>query len=137
VVFTHRARKLVGAAVLEDEEMKSTTALEVKLVPKGAITGPLLDDDGLPSAGAALDVTMFDLDRSPIFAPSFGETVTADAEGRFLVEAFVPGVETKVTIAVPNLAGVLLDGGNPLGKPVLKSGEVRDLGDVKAKPVSQ
>ena len=55
VVFTHKARKLVGAAVLKDEDLKSNAPLEVKLVPAGAITGRLVDDDGLPWAGATLD----------------------------------------------------------------------------------
>jgi hypothetical protein len=142
LVFTHEARKLVGAAVLKDEDLKSTAPLEVKLVPAGAITGRLLDDDGLPWAGATLRVWMFDPDRPPgEFGCSFGEEVTADAQGRFRVEAFVPGVETEVTIAVPNRAsGQLsgqLDGGKALRKPTLKPGEVRDLGDVKAKEMPQ
>ena len=68
---------------------------------------------------------------------AFGEAVTADAQGRFRIEAFVPGVETEVTIAVPNRGGVQLDGGNVLRKPALKPGEVRDLGDVKAKEIRQ
>ena len=75
---------------------------------------------------------MSDPDRPPGFACAFGEKVTADAQGRFRVEAFVPGVETEVYIAVPNRGGVLLDGGDALRKPALKPGEVRDLGDVKA-----
>ncbi len=138
MVFTHKARKLVGAAVLKDEDLKSTTPLEVKLVPAGAITGRLVDDDGLPWAGATLEVWMFDPDRPQAgFACSFGETVTADAQGRFRVEAFVPGVETEVFIAVANRMGGLLDGGNALRKPALKPGEVRDLGDVKAKEIAQ
>ena len=32
------------------------------------------------------------------FGCAFGETVTADAQGRFRIEAFVPGVETEVSI---------------------------------------
>ena len=129
LVFTHKARKLVGAAVLKDEDLKSTAPLEVKLVPAGAITGRLLDDDGLPWAGATLRVWMSDPDRPPSlgFGCAFGEKVTADAQGRFRVEAFVPGVETEVTI----------HGGNALQKPALKSGEVRNLGDVKAKEIRQ
>ena len=100
LVFTHKARKLVGAAVLKDEDLKSTAPLEVKLVPAGAITGRLLDDDGLPWAGATLNVWMSDPDRPPSlgFGCAFGEAVTADAQGRFRIEAFVPGVETEVTI---------------------------------------
>jgi hypothetical protein len=138
LVFTHKTRKLVGAAVLKDEDLKSTTPLEVKLVPSGAIAGRLLDEDGLPWAGATLHVTMFDPDRPPGgFACSFGKIVTADTEGRFQVDAFVPGVETEVAIAVPSRPGVLLDGGKALRKPDLKPGEVQDLGDVKAKEIPQ
>jgi hypothetical protein len=137
LVFTHRARKLVGAAVLKDEDLKSNAPLEVKLFPAGAIAGRLLDDDGLPWAGATLKVWMSDPDRPPSIGCSFGEKVTADAQGRFRVEAFVPGVETEVTIAVPNRGGVQLDGGNALRKPALKPGELHDLGDVKAKEIHQ
>jgi hypothetical protein len=137
LVFTHEARKLVGAAVLKDDELKSTAPLEVKLVPAGAITGRLLDDDGLPWAGATLRVWMVDPDRPPSVGCSFREKVTADAQGRFRLEAFVPGVETEVTIAVPNRASGQLDGGKALRKPALKPGEVRDLGDVKAKEMPQ
>jgi RNA polymerase sigma factor (sigma-70 family) len=139
LVFTHAARKLVGATVLKDEDLKSSAPLEVKLVPAGAITGRLLDDDGLPWAGATLRVWMSDPDRPPSlgFGCAFGETVTADSQGRFRVEAFVPGVETEVTIAAPNRGGAQLDGGNFLRKPTLKPGELRDLGDVKAKEIHQ
>jgi hypothetical protein len=142
LVFTHKARELVGAAVLKDEDLKSTAPLEVKLVPAGAIAGRFLDDDGLPWVGVTLNVWMSDPDQPTRlgFGCRFGEPVTADAQGRFRVEAFVPGVETEVTIAViavPNSVGVQLDGGNALRKLALKSGEVRDLGDVKALEVRQ
>jgi hypothetical protein len=136
LVFTHKARNLVGAAVLKDEDLKSNAPLEVTLVPAGAIAGRLLDDDGLPWAGATLRVWMSDPDRPPSlgFGCSFREEVTVDAQGRFRVDAFVPGVETEVTIAVPD-RGVQLDGGNDLRKPALKPGELLDLGDVKAKEI--
>ena len=42
-----------------------------------------------------------------------------------------------VSIEGPSHPAVLLDGGNALRKPALKPGEVRDLGDVKAKELSQ
>jgi RNA polymerase sigma factor (sigma-70 family) len=137
LVFTHKTRKLVGAAVLTGEDLKATTPLEVKLVPAGTIRGRLLDDDGIPWAGATLRVDMFDPDRPPGFACSFGETVTADAQGRFQVEAFVPGVQTEVYIGLPNRGGGLLDGGGALRNPVLKPGEVRDLGNVRATPMAR
>ena len=133
VVFTHKARKIVGAFVLKDEDLKSGTPLEVKLVPTGAITGRLVDDDGLPWAGAKLQVMMLDLDRPQTSRMAF-ETFTADAEGRFRFEGFVPGVETEVFIEASNRPGVALNGGKAFRKPALSPGEVRDLGDVKAKP---
>ena len=119
--------------MLKDEDLRLRPPLEVKLLPAGAIAGRLLDDDGLPWVGATLRVWMSDPDRPPSlgFGCAFGEEVTADAQGRFRVEAFVPGVETEVYISVPNRGG-LLDVGQALRKPALKPGEVRDLGDVKA-----
>jgi len=135
VVFTHKARKLVGVAVLTDEDLRSNAPLEVKLVPAGAITGRLLDDDGLPWAGVRLNVWMSDPDQPTRsgFGCAFGEAVTSDAQGRFRIEAFVPGVETEVTIET----GVTINGSNALRKLALKSGEVRDLGDVKANEIRQ
>ena len=135
LVFTHKARKLVGAAVLKDEDLKSNTPWEVKLFPAGAIAGRLIDEDGLPWAGARLRVCMTDPGGSPSHGCSFGEEVTADAQGRFQVDAFVPGVEIEVTIQAPDRGIVPLDGGEALRKPVLKSGELHDLGDVKAKEI--
>jgi hypothetical protein len=138
VFFTHKARKLVGAALLKDDDLKSTAPLEIKLVPAGSIKGRLLDDDGLPWSGATLDVELFDPDwPRGGFACYFGEAVTADAQGRFQLEAFVPGIETEVYIGAPKSRGGQLDGGPFLRKPALKPGEVRDLGDVKAKEIIQ
>src|SRR5262249_54897327 len=135
LVFTHKARKLVGAAVLKDEDLKSTAPLEVKLVPAAAITGRLLDDDGLPWAGVPLNVWMSGPDQPTRlgFGCRFGEAVTSDAQGRFRIEAFVPGVETEVTIET----GVTINGSNALQKLALKPGEVRDLSDVKANEIRQ
>ena len=61
----HKASKLVGAAVLTDEDLKSNARLEVKLVAAGAIAGRLVDDDGLPVGGGTLHVWMSDSDRPP------------------------------------------------------------------------
>ena len=139
LVFTHKARKLVGAAVLKDEDLKSTAPLEVKLVPAGAITGRLLDDDGLPWAGATLHVWMSDPDRPQAglrHVPSARRsppTPRVASGSRCSCRALRP----RFSIAVPNRSGVQLDGGNALRKPALKPGEVRDLGDVKAKEKHQ
>lgn len=132
MVFTHKARKIVGALVLKDDELKSGTPLAVKLVPIGTITGRLVDDDGVPWAGAKFLVMMLNLDRRNF--PDGVETFTADAEGRFRLEGFVPGVETDVFIEASNRPGVALNGGKAFVKPALGPGEIRELGNVKAKP---
>ena len=108
LVFTHKVRKLVGAAVLKDKDLKSNAPLEVKLVPAGAIAGRLVDEDGLPWAGAMFRVWMTDPGGSPGHGCSFGEEVAADAQGRFQLDTFVPGVETEVTIQVPDPGNVPL-----------------------------
>ena len=85
-------------------------------------------------------VWMTDPGGSPGHGCSFGEEVAADAQGRFQLDAFVPGVETEVTIQVPDpgnvpLGNTPLDGGDALRKPALKAGELHDLGDVKARKI--
>ena len=100
--------------------MKSSTPQEVKLAPAGAIAGRLVDEDGVPWTGATLHVWMSDPDRPPSIGCSFGEKVTADAQGRFRVEAFVPGVETEVTNAVPNRGGIQLVGEIARSKKIVR-----------------
>jgi hypothetical protein len=119
--------------VLKDSDLKSTEPLEVKLVAAGEIQGRLIDDDGLPWAGATIRVDMLDPDRPPGYACSLGKQVITDSLGRFRIEAFVPGVETEVFIGHPTRSE-LLGAGPALEKPTLKAGELRDFGDITAKP---
>ena len=71
-----------------------------------------------------MSVWLSDPDRPPSlgYGCRFGEEVATDSQGRYRVEAFVPGVETEVTIR----------GAKALKTPLHKPGEDRDLGDVKA-----
>ncbi len=108
------------SASLKDQDVKSSTPLEVKLVPVGAIAGRLLDDDGLRWTGATLHVWMSDPDRPPSIGCSFGEKVTAAAQVRFRVEAFVPGVDSEVTNAVPNRGGIQLVGEIARSKKIVR-----------------
>jgi Sigma-70, region 4 len=135
LIFMHKARKVGGAVVLKDEDLKSTAPLEVKLLPAGAITGRFVDEDGLPLARARIQIAIFDLNGQNL--PDGVETVTADAEGRFRLEGFVSGVDMRVAIEASNRPDVPLDGGDALRKPSVGPGEVRDLGDVKVKPLPQ
>ena len=72
VIFAHKERRLVGAVILKDEDLKSEATLEVRLGPPGSVKGRLVDEDGLPLAGATLSVTSYDGtgDRSNIDLPT-------------------------------------------------------------------
>jgi hypothetical protein len=145
LIFTHKDRKLVGSVLLGDEEMKSTAPLELKLVPAGAITGRIVDEDGQPLAEARLHLKMYEPNRRmnlPHGPRTFwpcNETFTTDAMGRFRAEGFVPGVATDISVADPNAQASFaylptLDTGGALRNLAVPPGQVRDIGDVKAAP---
>ena len=143
VVFTHSGRKLAGAVVLPGEVLNTSTPMEVKLLPAGAITGRLVDDGGSPLAGAKLRVMTYDLDGNNLpfmdasaLWPS-NEPFTADTLGRFRVEGLVPGVETDIQLDAPSRPDVWLDSRNAFRKLKISPGEVRDLGDVKVKVLAR
>ena len=51
LIFAHKDRRLVGAVIIKDEDLKSDAPLEVRLGPPGSIKGRLVDEDGLPAGG--------------------------------------------------------------------------------------
>ena len=143
VIFTHRSRKLAGAVVLRDEDMKASKPLAVRLVAAGSIAGRLVDEDGLPLAGAKLHVVTFDLDGNNLpFAEARAlwpsdETFATDANGRFRIEGLVPGVATDIQVSSRGRPNFRFVAGLALRKLTLDAGEARDLGDVKAEEVGQ
>jgi hypothetical protein len=60
VIFAHQERRLVGSIVVGDKDLGSDEPLVVRLLPAGSITGRLVDDDGLPLAGARIGVMTYD-----------------------------------------------------------------------------
>ena len=108
-------------ALLSDTELRTLIGLlcEAELRNRGLSAAAVTWSGHQNSADGGLDVRV---------ALAEGETI----------EGFVPSVDTRVlAIEVSNRPGVYLDGGNALRKPDPGPGEVRDLGDVKAKPISQ
>jgi hypothetical protein len=142
VVFAHQGRRLVGSIVIKDEDLKSDRPLEVKLGPAGSIAGRLIDEDGLPVAGATLSVTSFDLEGSNLPTRQRGvwpdaTAFTTDADGHFQVDGLKPGVRSSVGVAAKMRGNDRLDTGRALRDIVLKRfGEVREPGDIKVKTVS-
>ena len=119
VLIQHRERGLVGVARPPKENGGSVTA---RLEPAAAATGRLLAD-GKPQAGVELELALRPKgwggwhDYSP-------ERIKTDGQGRFRVEALIPGYEFRLRGDRGEL---------PLGDG-LRSGQTKDLGDVQLKP---
>jgi RNA polymerase sigma factor (sigma-70 family) len=136
LIFAHNDRRLVGAVIIKEEDLKSETPLEVRLGTPGSIKGRLMDEDGLPLAGVTLSVMSFELNglhNLPALWPD-DETFHSDADGRFEVTGLKPGVKCFIGVEAKARPSFRLDAGKVFRNVILtKVGEVRDLGDVKVK----
>jgi hypothetical protein len=144
LIFAHKGRRLVGSTIIKGEDSASEAPLVVTLGPPAAIAGRLVDEDGLPIAGASLGTLTItiDGDNLPPEGPDSmwpdGETVTSGADGRFRIDGLKPGVRTNHGVSFANRPGYWGDTGKALRDIVVsKAGEVRDLGDIKVKVVRQ
>jgi RNA polymerase sigma factor (sigma-70 family) len=123
ILFHHPEKGLVGLAQPPKDNDGSVT---VRLEPGAAVTGRLVDADGKPRAGVELVVTFLPKgwgsrrDYSP-------EPIKADREGRFRIEALLPGRAFRLSDGPGEL---------PFGED-LRSGETRDLGDIQVKPTQK
>jgi hypothetical protein len=100
----------------------------VRLEPTGTITGRVLDYDGRPWKQQDLRI-YFDR-RGTYLQDHLPDVVRSDDDGRFRVEGVISGLRYQVNVAgkPPNITVASVAVGL-----VLKPGEVRDLGDVKAR----
>jgi hypothetical protein len=121
VLFQHLEKGLVGVAQPPKEDGGSIT---VRLEPGATVTGRLVGADGRPRAGVQLEVSFRPkawqwqswVDYSP-------KGITTDQDGRFRVEALLPGCDFRLSDDKGEL---------PFGDG-LRSGETKDLGDVTLK----
>jgi hypothetical protein len=119
VLFRHLERGLVGVMEPPKEAGKPVA---VRMQPGATVTGRLLDADGQPRAGVELDVTI--QVRPDVWGGySLPTKVKTDAAGRFRIETLLPGYKYNLYDQRGSLE--FADG--------LKSGEVKDLGDVQLK----
>jgi hypothetical protein len=124
LVFRHEGRKLAGWVEIRGDESEKP---RVKLEPWGAASGRLVDPEGKPRAKVTLEIQA---NKPRLGGGSIShqpERIRTDADGRFRVDGFAPGLEYKVYVQA--------NGGMRAEKPFdvapTKPGESRDLGDVK------
>jgi RNA polymerase sigma factor (sigma-70 family) len=127
LMFHHMARRLAALLMARGDEAEPYT---VRMQPWGTLTGRLVDAQGKPRPGATVRSTDW-LDGSDDPTSGMVRDVKSDAEGHFRIEGLIPGLSHKVYAsrgeAQKNGFGVVLD------YVVLKPGETRDLGDVRAR----
>jgi RNA polymerase sigma factor (sigma-70 family) len=122
LLVQHREKGLVGVVPLPKENGGPVT---VRLGPGAVVTGRLVDADGKPRPGVELEPLFGSKDKlSPWpwtrYSPQRIET---DREGRFRIEALLPGYEFGVTDGRARVHS----GG------ILHSGQTKDLGDIQIK----
>jgi RNA polymerase sigma factor (sigma-70 family) len=120
VFFQHPEKGLVGVARPPKENGGS---IIVKMQPGATITGRLVDTEGHPRAGVELQVVFRSNEGLAWSGYDSHERIKTDQEGRFRIEALVPGYAFRLIADRRNL--LLGDG--------LRSGQTTDLGYVKMK----
>jgi len=145
LIFAHKDRRLVGSVIIKGEDSKTDQPLVVRLDRPGSIKGRLVDEDGMPLAGALIETMSIDLDGSNL-PPGPGrdamwpdsDTVTTGADGRFQVDGLKPGIKTISGVTFKDRLELSGDTGKVLRDIVIQQpGEVRDLGDIKVKVARQ
>jgi RNA polymerase sigma factor (sigma-70 family) len=125
LLVLHPGRHL-GASV--DVQAGSKESVAIRLTRTGTITGRLLGPDGDP--WKQQDLRVFSSRRGGILNAHLPDVVRTGDDGRFRVEGIIPGLTYQVVVAgKPPRATI---GSVKVGLE-LKPGEVRALGDVKAR----
>jgi protocatechuate 3,4-dioxygenase beta subunit len=125
--FRHRGKNLAAAVLVKGDE---PAPVRVRLQECATIKGRVVDDDGLPRFAWILDgIESGQLGVHDYFAFGGSGVKGTGKGGRFRVEGVLPGLKVAV------YAGKDTTYFDPLATGmILKPGEEKDLGDVKAKP---
>jgi RNA polymerase sigma factor (sigma-70 family) len=131
VTISHPARKLVVFVYLKGDE---TGTLTVRLQPWGTITGRIVDDEGQPRGGLALNnlggiYPEPPADRGILPNSNFSPGIGIGRDGRFRIEGLVPGLKYSASA----VEGFMYRG-DVFKDEIVASGEVKNLGDLKVVP---
>ncbi len=130
IIFIKEDRALIGFLLARGDGIAPYT---VRMQPWGAVNGRIVDEQGKPQSQATLSagtIRKFAAHDDPATG-IFPESQT-DEHGRFHVERLVPGQSYSASIFL----GIGRPGGIAFEGLKLAPGEVRDLGDLRARPAS-
>ena len=122
LLFYHEGKKLAGSLVVRGDEEGPVTA---KLELWGTITGRLVDADGFPQAEVSMTCQRFS-DDDELKQGYLPFPIKTDKDGRFNAGGLAPGLEYTLMVWKGNRIV-----GDAAKDVTMKSGETRDLGDVK------
>ena len=118
IFFRHAEKGLLGVAQPPTENGGSVT---VRMQPGAAVTGRLVKADGTPRASVELRVSYLPKKEPHWNECSLHETLKTDREGRFRIDALLPGLDYYLN---GDHADVRFGDG-------LRLGETKDLGDIR------
>ena len=124
VAAYHEERNLIG--VLEPESFEGEQPWRIQTQRAATIRGRLVDVDGAPRAGVRIDMTpqMGNAGRR-VAGPITSLIGRTDAEGRFCLEALVPGA----SYTMRTVEGDIYERRWLFQGVEVKAGEVKDVGD--------
>jgi hypothetical protein len=131
VTISQAARKLVGFVNLRGDE---TGTVKIQLRPWGTIAGRIVDDEGQPRGGLALNNLGGIYPEPPgdqgiLPNSSHSPGIRIGRDGRFRIDGLVPGLK----YGADAVEGFMYRGDVFKGV-IVAPGEVKNLGDVKVVP---
>jgi RNA polymerase sigma factor (sigma-70 family) len=125
----HQGRKLAGWVRVRGDEKGPVTA---KLAPAGVVTGKLVDPDGQPVAGVAVNLQFPTGPGNELYRETGAGRPLAvtDKDGAFRLEPIVPGVKFSLSLTKGQMYFV----GEPkIGQKQVEAGKTLDLGALTVK----
>jgi hypothetical protein len=138
VVFFHPGRKLAGTLSLKGDEKAPVVK---RLSPAASLKGRLLDAEGKPLAGVVVDANYRQHAASEVYNALHGEyganrLVVTSADGAFAFDDVIP--QQKLALSFRRGKRKFERVAKPADPTIqVKSGECRDLGALKLKPLSE
>ena len=131
VIVTHEGRKLIGTAFLNGDEAGPIT---IKLQSWGSVAGWIVDDEGHPRKGMFIGSPVGGDNKRPethdiLPGSNWNRGIRVGDDGRFLVEALVPGLKYDA-----NARAGFEAFGDLFVDVTVAPGEAKDLGDLKVQP---